>query len=212
MVHEPGNPNSLSSSRIRSVKEYPEGTLWIGTEDQGLNKVKLNGNRQPVRYTSYKNIPGNPKSLTSNKIYAIYPDFENRLWIGTDNGLTIMDISSETFTQYLPDPEDPSSLSNLTVYCIYGDRAGNIWLATDFGINRFDPSTGGFIHYTHNEKDTTTIIHNEILSFHEDNQGNLWIGTYGKGLDKFNIKNQTFKHFAGIQAIVNRCYLWDPSG
>jgi ligand-binding sensor domain-containing protein len=201
MVHEPGNPNSLSSSRIRYIKEHPRGTLWIGTDDQGLNKVILNGNRKPVRFASYRNIPGNPNSLTSNKIYAIYPDFENRLWIGTDNGLTVMDIASETFTQYTPDPDDPNCLSNLTVYCIYGDRVGNIWLATDFGINRFDPSTGGFIHYTHNENDTSTVIYNEILSFYEDNQGNLWVGTYGKGLDKFDMKKQTFTHFTGIRQL-----------
>jgi ligand-binding sensor domain-containing protein len=200
-VHEPGNPNSLASNRLRAIREFPAGTLWIGTENEGLNKITLGEDRKPVRFKNFKNIPGNPNSLTSNKIYAIYPDNKGKLWIGTDKGLTIMDIDGESFTRYVPDTTNPHSISNLTVYCIYGDREGNIWLATDYGVNKFDPSTGGFVHFIHNDQDTTTIIHNEILSFMEDNHGNLWIGTYGKGLDKFDIKKQTFTHFNDIRQL-----------
>ncbi len=133
MVHDPGNPNSLSSSKLRALKEYPEGTLWIGTDNGGLNKVILNENRKPVRFKNYRSQAGNPNSLTSDKIYAIYPDDKGKLWIGTDKGLTIMDMATESFSQYVPDPANPHSISNLTVYCIYGDRSGNIWLATDYG-------------------------------------------------------------------------------
>jgi ligand-binding sensor domain-containing protein len=197
-IHDPDNINGLSSSKIRAIKEYPEGVLWIGTEDQGLNKVYLDGNRRPIRFKHYKHQSGNPNSLTSNKIYTFFADDSGRLWIGTDNGLTIMNIESETFTQYIPEEDNPKSLSNTTVYAIYGDKAGNIWLATDFGINKFDPATGGFIHYAHNEHDKNSVIHNEILSFYEDTQGNLWIGTYGKGIDKFNPVNNRFTHFTHI--------------
>jgi ligand-binding sensor domain-containing protein len=201
MLHEPGNPNSLSSNKLRAIKEYPEGTLWIGTDNEGLNKVTLNENRKPVHYKNFRSLAGNPNSLTSDKIYAIFPDNKGKLWVGTDKGLTIMDIATESFKQFVPDPANPHSISNFTVYCIYGDRAGNIWLATDYGLNKFDPSTGGFIHYIHNDEDSSTIIHNEILSFMEDDKGNLWIGTYGKGLDKFNIEKNTFTHFKNIRQL-----------
>ncbi len=61
MLHEPGNPNSLSSNKIRSIKEYPEGTLWIGTENEGLNKVILNENRKPVRFKNYRSLDRKPQ-------------------------------------------------------------------------------------------------------------------------------------------------------
>jgi len=193
-IHEPGNANSLSSSRIRTILEYPEGTLWIGTEDQGLNKVTLNSERKPVHFKNYKSSTGNPGTLTSNKIFATYPDKKGKLWIGTDKGLTIMNLESELLTRYVPDPDNPKSLSNLTVYCIYGDRSGEIWLATDYGINKYDPSTDGFVHYVHDKADSTSVIHDEILSFLEDKKGNLWIGTYGKGLDRFDMTGRNFSH------------------
>lgn len=197
-IHEFGNVNSLSSSRIRSIKEFPEGTMWIGTEDQGLNKVYLDANRGPSRFKHYGYQPGDPNSITSNKIYSFFVDNSNKLWIGTDNGLTILDTETETFKQYLPDTANPGSLSNTTVFSIYGDNAGNIWLATDYGINKYDPASDGFVHYIHQPNDENSVIHNEILSFCEDHQGNLWIGTYGKGLDKFNPQTGKFTHFTHI--------------
>jgi ligand-binding sensor domain-containing protein len=196
--HDPNNVNSLSSSRIRAIREFPEGVLWIGTDDQGLNKVYLDENRKPIRYKRYKHDPANPNSISSNRIYSFYTDHSGKLWIGTDNGLTIMDTESESFTQYLPDTANANSLSNTTVYSIFGDKAGNIWLATDYGVNKFDPVSGGFRHYIHQAGDDNSLIYNEILSFCENPKGLLWIGTYGKGLDQFDPVTGTFKHFNDI--------------
>ena len=201
ITHIPGNANSLSSNHIRSVKEFPEGVLWVGTEDRGLNKIFLDDQRKPVRIKSYQYEADNPNSITSDKIYSLFTDKNGKLWIGTDNGLTIMDTETETFTRYLPDPDNPNSISNTTVFCIYGDNSGEIWLATDYGINRYNAATGGFEHFIRNENDTNTVIHNEILSFYEDRQGYLWIGTYGKGLEKYDRENGIFTHFANIKGL-----------
>lgn len=197
-IHQPADQNSLSSNHIRAIKEYPEGILWIGTEDQGLNKVYLDENRRPYRFRHYRSLPDDASSLSSNRIYAFHIGTDGRLWIGTDNGLNIMDMEQETFTRYLPDPENPNSLSNTTVYAIYGDRSGNTWLATDLGINRYNPETGGFVRYIHQENDENSVIHNEILSFCENRQGDLWIGTYGQGLDRLNPVTADFTHYSDV--------------
>ncbi len=197
-VHNPSDANSLSSNRIRAIREFPEGILWVGTENEGLDKVYLDAERRPLRFKHFKNQPGNTNSVTSNKIYALYADDKGKLWIGTDNGLTVMDTRAETFKQYVPDSANPKSISNSTVYAIYGDSKGNVWLATDMGVNLYDPESDGFIHFIHKEKDDSSIIHNEILCFHEDARNNIWIGTYGKGLDKFDPVHRKFTHFSDI--------------
>jgi ligand-binding sensor domain-containing protein len=190
----------LSSNRIRSILEYPEGVMWIGTEDAGIDKVYLNSERKPVKFKNFASDPGNSNSVNSNTIYTLYPDRKGNMWIGTDNGLAIMDIETETITQYLPDSTIKNSISNSIVYSIFGDSKGNIWLATDLGVNKYDPSSNGFIHFKHNENDENSIIHNEILCFHEDIKGNLWIGTYGKGFDKLDTETNRFTHFNDIKA------------
>ncbi len=207
--------NGLSSNRIRAIKEFPQGVLWVGTEDQGLDKVILTKDRKLQRVINYNHIAGNPNSLTSNKIYALYADVNGKLWIGTDNGLTIMDISTEDFTPYLPDTSSNKTVCNETVYAIYGARDGKIWMATDFGVNVYDPLTGLFHHFKHNKENPNSLIHNEILCFHEDGKGHMWIGTYGRGFDKYIPESNRFIHFQHVDEISTAVIygiLQDPSG
>lgn len=198
LLSDPDNPNSLPSNRIRAILENPENVLWVGTDDQGLCKIYLDNERNPVQYIHYQYNSSESNSISGNTVYDLFLDQSGDLWIGTDNGLTIMDIETETFTRYLPDPENPASLSNTTAYTIYADQSGDIWIATDYGVNKYDPAINGFVHYIHEERDTNTIIHNEIMAFHEDAEGFLWIGTYGYGIDRFDKSTNTFKHYSHI--------------
>lgn len=198
LLSDPDNPNSLPSNRIRAILENPENVLWVGTDDQGMCKIYLDDERNPVQYISYQYNRSESNSISGNTVYDLFLDQSGDLWIGTDNGLTIMDIETETFTRYLPDPENPASLSNTTAYTIYADQSGDIWIATDYGVNKYDPAIDGFVHNIHEERDTNTIIHNEIMAFHEDAEGFLWIGTYGFGIDRFDKSTNSFKHYSHI--------------
>lgn len=201
LVHLPGSPYSVSSNRIRSICEYPQGTVWVGTEDQGLNKLLLDANRKVKKVEYYRNQAENPESLSSNKIYSIFADAKGDLWLGTDNGLTIFNPETETARQFLPDTSNPNTISHSTVYCVYGGTNGTIWLATDYGVNRYNPSDGTFSVFVHVDEDSTSLIHNEILCFHQDDDNNLWIGTYGKGIDRLDLKTGKFTHYTSIQKL-----------
>lgn len=201
--HEENNANSLSSNKVRIIRENPSGVFWIGTDDGGLNKVELDDNRKPVRFFHYRHDPGNPGSLTSDLIYSLYFDTEDNLWIGTDNGLNCMDLRTGSIRHYLPDPADPYSLSHTTAYYIYGDASGNIWIATDYGINLYNPGTDGFIHFVQDDHDSNSVIINEILTFYEDREGMLWVGTFSGGLDRFDPKTRKFTHFNTVKELSN---------
>ncbi|RPJ70186.1 MAG: hypothetical protein EHM20_15665, partial [Alphaproteobacteria bacterium] len=73
-MHDPDVSNGLSSSRIRAILEYPEGVLWIGTENAGMDKVYLNSERKPIRFKNYRHEENSSNSLSSNKIYAFFLD------------------------------------------------------------------------------------------------------------------------------------------
>ncbi|HEX2394073.1 MAG TPA: two-component regulator propeller domain-containing protein, partial [Bacteroidales bacterium] len=149
--------SGISSNRVRAITEYPEGTIWIGTEDAGFDVVQLNGDRSPARIKNYRSSDA-LNSVNSNTIYTFYPDGKGNMWIGTDKGLAVMDIESETFKRYLPDSAVSNSISNSTVYKIFGDRNGSIWLATDLGVNKYDESADGFIHFIHDDQNENSII------------------------------------------------------
>ena len=195
LMFQPGNDLSLTSNKVRVVKEHPEGVFWFGTDDAGLNRVFMDENRNPVRVEHFMHHENDSNSLASNRIYSLYFDKEDMLWIGTDNGLDKLNTSTGNIKHYKPEADNPNSLSNLTAYSIYGDRSGNIWVATDEGINLYNPQTDGFIHYTHDPGNPKSINNNEILTIYEDDDETLWIGTYGSGLNHFNKETGEFEHF-----------------
>src|ERR1044072_2381671 len=59
----------------------------------------------------------------------------------------------------------------------------------------YDPDTGHFVHYRYDDNNPSGINNNQVHSIIDDNKGNLWIGTYGGGINCFNKKSKTFKHF-----------------
>ncbi|NQZ12913.1 MAG: PAS domain-containing protein, partial [Algicola sp.] len=63
------------------------------------------------------------------------------------------------------------------------------------GLNQFDHQTQLFTRYKAGDAgDTNRLSHNMIKSIYQDSKGIFWIGTEG-GLNRFDAKNNTFKHF-----------------
>jgi ligand-binding sensor domain-containing protein len=208
----------ISSNKIRVIRENPQGTMWVGTEDNGLNRITLNEERIPSKYELFNNDPANFFSLTSNTIYTLYFDDKESIWIGTDNGISVINLNTNEVKSYVASPDNPDGLNNNTAYYIFGDRSGTIWIATDEGINKYNPETDGFSHYVSIKEDTNTLSSNELLTIYEDVKGTLWIGTYAKGINSFNTETEKFDRYEEIHelstAVVygiledDQSYLW----
>jgi ligand-binding sensor domain-containing protein len=65
---------------VRTIFEDRAGTLWIGAN--GLNCFAPANER----FYRYQHDPGNPNTLSSNRVTAICEDSTGALWIGTDGG------------------------------------------------------------------------------------------------------------------------------
>ncbi|MBN2213227.1 MAG: GAF domain-containing protein [Bacteroidales bacterium] len=210
--------SGLSSNKIRVIREHPEGIIWVGTDDNGLNRIALNEERIPSSYEVFRHDPGNFNSLTSNTIYTLYFDEKDNLWIGTDNGISVMNLNTGEIKRHVYNPDNPNGLNNNTAYYIYGDSKGNIWIATDNGINRHLPESDGFSHYVSKDDDPNSLSSNELLTIYEDRNNIIWIGTYAKGINSFNPETEEFNRYEEITglstAVVygiledSKSYLW----
>ena len=58
-------------------------------------------------------------------------DNQNRLWVGTDNGLNLLDAETGQFTSYF----ERDGLSNSIIQSILENEEGDIWLSTQQGIS-----------------------------------------------------------------------------
>ncbi len=61
------------------------------------------------------------------------------MWVGTFNGLDMLDESTGKFYYYRHDPNNANSISDNWVWPIYEDSKGNLWIGTvKAGISKFD--------------------------------------------------------------------------
>lgn len=134
--------NSIPSNLIYALEKDLNGNLWIGTTGAGL----VYFNKAEEKFTTYKN--DNVKGLNSNNIGVLYRDSENRLWIGTRNGLNMLDLKNPKenfeFKQYRLEL-DPHFFSGGTqsVNTIYEDGNGLIWAGGFAGLYRLSRESNG---------------------------------------------------------------------
>jgi len=195
-THDPLDSTSISSSYVESMYVARDGSLWLGTIGQGLNRFDP-GTEQ---FTTYLNDPDDPRSLSSNFITDIIEDSEGHIWLTTTNGLNRLNRSTGKFKRYYYDPNDVNSLSYDKATCLYVDSAGTLWVGTGWaweteelgGLNRYDPETDSFFRFQHDPDDPQSLISDKVFDLYEDSAGNFWVVTDGDGLHLMDRKDGTF--------------------
>lgn len=176
--------NGLSVNEVYCINGDKKGNIWIGTNNGGLLKYNL----KTQKFKKYTTANG----IGSNQIYTMYCDSKNRLWLGSLTGnLTMFNLengANDDEYNFINFSEKEGYSSKFTI-SITEDMEGDMWFGTyDMGLYKYDGKK--FKSYT--TKDG--IISNTPFLLVCDNHNNLWIGT-GLGIDKFNLKEETFKHY-----------------
>jgi len=70
-------------------------------------------------------------------------DPSGRLWIGTADGLDLLDRASGRFSHHRHDTADPESLRDSFIMSLYTDAAGLMWIGTRAGgVSRWNLAVG----------------------------------------------------------------------
>lgn len=180
---------SISHNNIISLHKDLSGNMWVGTLTGGLNLYHAGSDT----FTRY--LKSGKNSINDNIVRAIYQPRPGKLYIGTEKGLNILDIPTQTFRHFTNKNNDPRSISDDAVYSIFEDREGGIWLGTYFGgVNYFHGQDTNFeLYYPTEEKNT--LSGNAVSAFLEDGPGKVWVGTEDGGLNLFDVENKTFRHY-----------------
>ncbi|MFM7023044.1 MAG: adenylate/guanylate cyclase domain-containing protein [Flavobacteriales bacterium] len=196
ILHDKGKGESLSNNYITSISEDINGDVWVGTR-HGLNRVMINENDMKnlgFKVHPYFFNPGNPYSLSDNRIQNVFQDKEGILWVGTDHGLNAIDLTAKNpkdttfqFVKYFSEAIKELSLAHNKVNKIFQDESGIIWLATERGVSKFDKLKQKLQNYSMEQYwDITTHTIN-VWSLCEDDAGGSWVGNE-KGVCYINRK------------------------
>lgn len=188
---------TINNSVILSLLKEEDGTIWIGTENDGLFEINAQGKIN--EYTS-NNSESSPNG---NSIWTLYKDRHDIIWIGYYlNGLSKIDQLEEKFTKvHSANIEDrQTKLKLVNTFTMDGQKC---WIGLD---------GGGLI-----EWDRKKNVFNEISSIWNQNSdkvitclhfknNKLWIGTWNEGIIVYNLNDQKSKryHTLNNEIIGNR--------
>ncbi len=109
---------------VKSLATDTHGFLWIGTFGAGL--YRFDGNT----YEGYSFNWQDSTSMSSNFVEVILPDGPDRLWVGTDRGLCILDKPRGEFRRLAFQLSTGAILADLHILRLFKDAGGNLWIGT----------------------------------------------------------------------------------
>lgn len=192
-IYEEVRDGLTASKSVRCIYQDRNGTYWVGTRDEGLftfnpttEKFKLIANRQNGK-------------LNNNVIRSIKEDSDGNLWIGTQLGLYRK--TGNTFTFFRAD----GNVNNNVIYQIEEspDKKKLILASFRGGLQLFDKQTETFQTLRYQKDDSTSLSNNNVMSLAWLNTDTLLVGTYGGGLNIFDLRSQKFKHITEKEGLIN---------
>ena len=106
----------------------PDGTLWVGTVEGGLNR-RLKGERNFIHYTKSNS------ALPHNSVSTLAADDYGRLWIGTwGGGLCWIDMKNPQTIIRLELPPEQARLMNFIGAMAYDHINNGMWIGSNDGV------------------------------------------------------------------------------
>jgi len=175
------NGSSLKGQNIFTMCDYGE-ELVIGIHEGKL--MKLHKRKNTLTDVEAPEV--------NYKIIRNVQFINEKLWVGTQFGLFVVDEKHKTVSHIHEEIANPNSLADNVVEKIYEDKEGGIWVSSYFGGVSYLPNQGmNFEKYTPT-LEAGTISSKRISALKESENGNIWVGTEDGGL---NILNPTTKSF-----------------
>lgn len=188
--------SGLSDNSIRDLMIGPDGILFVATFNGGLWQVDT----QTLKFqrTPLVSASGNPVVRTR----SLLADREGRIWVGSDEGVFLIDPIAETVSNFSHQPTDVASLSNNIVLDLVEDRGGVVWVATYDGISKWDSAAPAFSLYRVDKNTNRALAGDSITSFAEDSN-TLWIGSF-EGVSAYDKPLNRFRSVPEIQLSDSR--------
>lgn len=168
-------PDKYIRAIFRDSKEY----VWAG----GYYNLK----RIDLKNRTIETYPG------VNSINVILEKDSTHMWIGSSNGLYLLNTNTKNLTPIkLP-------VESNYINVLYQEENGHLYIGTSgSGMVIYNPAKKKFINY---HKDNCALISNSIYSILPDGKGDLILSTENS-LSRFNIKNKTFRNWTKEQGLL----------
>lgn len=171
------------SNYIKDIYIDKKDNIWLGTYKDGVCVIKHDLS-EVVQYNT-------SNGLSNNSIRCIKESPSGEMWVGTFDGLNIINPVTSRITSYKSGSQ--GTLSHHSVYSILFDRMQTIWIGTYAGgADYYNPYGHLFDFYN-----PGAILNDNIgiLGPSIEYDGTLYISSEGGGLISFDLKQHTFRQY-----------------
>ncbi|KPH96652.1 diguanylate phosphodiesterase [Pseudoalteromonas porphyrae] len=126
---------SLSDASIIDIVKDSNGAMWVATKSDGAFYL-------PSDHYHFKNVNSNilkGDGLSHPSIWGV-AEFENKVWLATNNGLTAVDLETLQGQVFLKDYQVDLFTTEFSIYKVMPYK-GKLWLHSNRGVFSFDPKT-----------------------------------------------------------------------
>ena len=227
-----GYEGMLASQKVSCMACTPDGSLWIGSTQNGLTRIQNGGTRvysvandsthrimiddhinalttdnignlwiatdgglqvYNPRVNQFSNYTRENGKIRTNNITSLFYTNNNKMLIGTAEGLIILNISTAEMRQYTGNSTNLRKFTNNYVTQVFQDSRGLIWVGTREGVNVWNQNSDNLDCIT----EKNGLCNNNICGIAEDGSHNIWLST-SNGVSRIvtqrNHENDTYNY------------------
>lgn len=209
MRHDGDTLVYFNTNAIRAIHEDDSGNVWFASGGGLVKYTPSTTAGMEGLFKTYTTADG----LVDDDLWALTLDRKGTYWIGTANGVSKFDPTTEDFTTFeIPEvdmPEASSGYSEGRIACIAEDNEGNLWMGTDgFGMWKWDGTD--FSHITADDG----LAGNYVSDIHQHSNGLIWVATMFGGVCRMD--PATYEDFGiyeyeliGTKELPNGAEVWN---
>lgn len=194
--------SGLLSDRNFKMTQDNQGNYWIGTNNQGLQKMTIT-DRNPANFR-FENFEYSPSqnSISGSEVQDFLLDENGDLWISTVGGISRINTLTNEIKSYIPNPSDLNHPANDVRTIAKKDHL--LWLGSiGSGMYSFNPTTEKFGPYIKsNPDDPKSLSSDRVTCIYVSQNQKIWVGTTS-GLNLFDEDSSSFKIFTEEDGLSN---------
>lgn len=215
--HNPANSNSIRNNFNYSILADHARRIWIGTNSglDWLDPVTHHITHIPsVASSDEKPVTGTHQAIAGDQVFGLLKAPDGRIFIGTNEKLTIYDPRTNRFSNHYNDPRI-ANLPGKNYNTLYFDRENNLWVGGLGPIYKISPDVKLLAQYVHSD-DPHSLPDDGATGFAEDRFGRMWVST-DDGIGCLDQKTGTFQvfttqhglpHFDGSAVFIEGDTVW----
>lgn len=176
--------------KIESMVHGLDGNIWLVSGGANEESRLSYFDTKAYNFHHYYN-ENDQNPLAGYHATFLYESKDSLKWVGTSDGLFMIDMNKRTHALFKFSDDDYYGLSSDYILAIHEGNDGRIWIGT----------AGGGLNVLNQEKDVFKyfdsgdgLSDNNVCGIIEDDNGNLWLSTYN-GLSFFETNLQSFRNF-----------------